>query len=158
MPPVPRAIHRYRASCHWKGTTASGYEGYSRAHAVTFPGAAAGLTLSADSAFLGDPALHNPEQLLLAAAMSCQLLSFLAVAARARVAVLGYRDQAEAELPERPRQMRVTRITLRPRIQLAAGTSLVRARKLVAQAHAECFIANTLNCELTVEPTFDLEA
>ncbi len=33
---------------------------------------------------LGDPALLNPEQLLLAAASSCQFLSFLAVAARSR--------------------------------------------------------------------------
>ena len=91
-------VHHYRATCRWDGSTAGGYDAYPRAHDLACPPATGVLHLSSDPAFLGDPTLLNPEQLLLGAASSCQLLSFLAVAARARVVVLGYVDTAEAEM------------------------------------------------------------
>ena len=74
-------VHTYRTSLTWDGTTSGGYKRYDRTHQLRAEPAAAGLTLSSDPAFLGDPTLLNPEQLLVAAASSCQLLSFLAVAA-----------------------------------------------------------------------------
>jgi organic hydroperoxide reductase OsmC/OhrA len=85
------SVHRYRARCSWSGSTGAGYEGYDRAHVAAAPPAATELRLSGDRAFLGDAALLNPEQLLVMAASSCQLLSFLALAARARVDVVSYR-------------------------------------------------------------------
>src|SRR5688500_10520702 len=106
--------HTYRTALAWAGSTAVGYEDYARGHRVTADPAPAALELSSDPAFRGDPALLNPEQLLLAAASSCQLLSFLAVAARARLDVVAYSDSAEAEMPEDDKPMRLTRIVLRP--------------------------------------------
>ena len=44
----------------------------------------------------GDPAVLNPEQLLLMAASSCQMLWFLHLAAKARMDVVAYEDEAEA--------------------------------------------------------------
>ncbi|SOD70999.1 organic hydroperoxide reductase OsmC/OhrA [Jatrophihabitans sp. GAS493] len=145
-------IHRYVAQLRWSGSTASGYRDYSRAHLVQTPPAAAELAVSADPSFLGDRPLQNPEQLLLAAAASCQMLSFLALAARARVDVLGYRDEAEALMPVTRGPMRITTITLRPEIVVADGVDLERVSALVAQAHEECYIANTLNAEIVIEP------
>jgi organic hydroperoxide reductase OsmC/OhrA len=46
------------------------------------------------------------------AASSCQLLSFLAVAARAGVDVVAYDDEAEGVLPDRGQPVSITRITL----------------------------------------------
>ncbi|MDQ6854594.1 MAG: OsmC family peroxiredoxin, partial [Actinomycetota bacterium] len=89
------AVHRYTVSCAWQGSTGGGYDAYDRSHTATAPPARPTLPLSSDPAFRGDPALLNPEQLLVMAAASCQLLSFLAVAARARVDVVDYRDDAE---------------------------------------------------------------
>jgi organic hydroperoxide reductase OsmC/OhrA len=86
------------------------------------------------------------------AASSCQLLSFLAVAARARVDVVDYRDDAEGEMPEADQPMRITRITLRPRITVRGDVSEERIRHLVDVGHRECFIANSLNTEVLVEP------
>jgi len=65
--------HAYRSELSWEGSTASGYEVYERAHRVLIPPAEAELLLSSDPAFKGDGQLANPEQLLLAAASSCQL-------------------------------------------------------------------------------------
>ncbi len=51
------------------------------------------LAVSADPAFHGDDRLWNPEQLVVLATASCQLLSFLAVAARARLDVVRYEPE-----------------------------------------------------------------
>src|ERR1700675_3859114 len=146
-------VHEYRARCSWSGSTAAGYDSYSRAHTLECPPAPTPLAMSGDPAFLGDPNRLNPEQLLLAAAVSCQLLSFLAVAARARIDVHGYQDDAEAEMPEDLNPMRITAIRLRPRITVAAGTDPEKVRKLVALAHEQCFVANSLNSEIDVLAT-----
>ena len=147
--------HTYTSRLSWRGSTGVGYDAYDRTHRVATPPADHELALSADPAFLGQPALTNPEQLLLAAASSCQLLSFLAMAARSRIDVLSYDDDADAVMPEDVRPVRITRITLRPRIVVAAGADLAKARKLVGRAHGACYIANTVNAEIVIEPVIE---
>jgi organic hydroperoxide reductase OsmC/OhrA len=78
----------------------------------------------------GDPSILNPEQLLLMSASSCQMLWFLHLAAKARIDVVAYDDDAEALMPE-------------------------RVRSLVETAHGYCFIANSLSCAMTIEPTVE---
>jgi organic hydroperoxide reductase OsmC/OhrA len=139
-------------SCSWHGSTGAGYDAYDRSHEAHVGQVETDLRLSSDPFFRGDPALLNPEQLVVLAASSCQLLSFLAVAARARVDVVDYRDDAEGEMPEADQPMRITRITLRPRITVRGDVSEERIRHLVDVGHRECFIANSLNTEVLVEP------
>src|SRR5205823_14113066 len=111
------------------------------------------LDLSSDAAFRGDPSRLNPEQLVVVAAASCQLLSFLAVAARARLEVLQYDDHAEALMADDERPARLTSITLRPRITMRTGPTDDRVRHLVGVAHRECYVANSLRTDVRVEPT-----
>jgi len=151
------STHEYRTALTWTGSTADGYEQYGRVHHLSAAPAAQRLDLSSDPAFRGDPSLLNPEQLLLAAASSCQLLSFLAVASRARIDVVGYTDSATAEMPEDDRPMRLVRVTLRPVITLGAasvGVTDDRLDHLVEVAHRECFIANSLRSEMSVRATY----
>ena len=103
----------------------------------------------------GDPAVLNPEQLLLMAASSCQMLWFLHLAAKARVDVVAYEDDAEAFMPEDEEPVRITEITLRPRITVNGDADEDRVRKLVDQAHGYCFIANSLNSAMRIEPTVE---
>lgn len=145
-------VHRYQSHLMWRGSTGVGYADYGRSHQVLTPPAEAELELSADSAFRGDPALANPEQLLLAAASSCQLLSFLALAAQARIDVVAYDDDAEAVMPVGTSPMRITQVVLRPHIVVAPGVDLDQVRQLVAQAHDGCYIANSLNAEIVIDP------
>jgi organic hydroperoxide reductase OsmC/OhrA len=147
--------HRYESRLQWSGSTASGYESYEREHRVVVPPATAELRLSSDAAFHGNADLPNPEQLLVASASSCQLLMFLAIAARSRIEVLAYQDDAEAVMPEATKPMRITQITLRPRILVAPKTNHDRVRRLVDRAHDGCYIANTINAEIVVEPTIE---
>jgi organic hydroperoxide reductase OsmC/OhrA len=97
--------------------------------------------------------LLNPEQLVVAAAASCQLLSFLAVAARARIDVRDYDDEAEGVMPEDDPPTRLTLLVLRPTIRVAPGTSEERVNRLIEIAHRECYITNSLRTEIWVEPT-----
>lgn len=143
--------HGFATSLRWSGSTAVGYDAYSREHELTV--ASHVVSASSDAAFRGDPSLPNPEQLLVAAASSCQLLSFLAVAARARLDVTDYRDDATGEMPEGNRPMWVTRIVLRPHITLAGDPPRAKVERLVEVAHRECFIAASLRSEIVLEPT-----
>lgn len=148
-------VHHYNSTISWSGSTAVGYDAYDRAHTAAAAPADTELELSSDPAFLGEPALLNPEQLLVMAAASCQLLSFLAVAARARLDVREYRDDATATMPEAEKPIRLAEIVLRPHITLAAGPSEERVRHLVEIAHRECFIANSLATPVRVEPVVE---
>ena len=151
---VDGTTHRYAVECAWSGSTAEGYDAYDRGHDASAPPADATLSLSSDPAFRGDPQRLNPEQLLVMAAASCQLLSFLAVAARARIDVVEYRDEAEGVMPEDNPPLRVTRITLRPAITVRGDVTESRLAHLCEVAHRECFIANSLTTDVVVEPTF----
>jgi organic hydroperoxide reductase OsmC/OhrA len=150
MTPEP---HRFSVQCHWSGSTGHGYGSYDRTHSASAGSACAQLRLSAAEAFRGDPDQLNPEQLVVLAAASCQLLSFLAVASRARIDVLSYEDDAEGVMPENDLPMRLTHILLRPTIRVAEGTDVKRIAHLVQVAHRECFIANSVTTEIEVDPT-----
>ena len=145
--------HRYRTTCTWSGSTGAGYDGFGRTHRVEAPPASATLELSNDPSLGGDASRLDPEQLVLAAASSCQLLSFLAIAARARIDVTAYRDDAEATMSHDKGPARIAAIVLRPQISVVAGPSVARVERLVDLAHRECYVANSLATPVAVEPT-----
>lgn len=147
------STHRYDVTCSWTGSTGVGYESYDRTHEAVAGAPPVAMTLSSDPAFRGDPTLLNPEQLLVAAAASCQLLSFLAVAARARIDVVDYRDEARGFMPEDDPPARITRIDLAPRITVASEVSEDRVKRLVDVAHRQCYIANSLHTDIAITPT-----
>ena len=142
--------HQYRATCSWEGSTAVGYHAYDRTHRVTAPPAVGELELSADPTFLGDPDRYNPESLVVMAAASCQLLSFLAVAARARVDVVAYDDDATGAMSRGGTS--ICEIRLRPHITVREPATEARVADLVDAAHRDCYVANSLRSEVVVTP------
>jgi organic hydroperoxide reductase OsmC/OhrA len=148
---MEKLVHAARLA--WDGSTGAGYRVYSRAHSASAPPAEAALRLSADPHFRGDAALLNPEQLVVLAASSCQLLSFLSLAARRHLDVVRYTDDATGHLSADLRRARIELIELRPVIDVAPGTDEALTLALVDQAHEECYIANSLNSKVTIRPT-----
>ncbi|GAA1936910.1 hypothetical protein GCM10009837_73860 [Streptomyces durmitorensis] len=144
--------HAYRARLHWDGSTAVGIRAYSRdhtAHAAPAPQ----VDLSADAAFRGNPDRLNPEQLVVMAASSCQMLSFLGAAARAGVDVLAYDDEATSHLDLTARPARLAAIRLHVTVRAAAGTDAATVQELAVQAHHDCYIANSLSVPVEVTTT-----
>ena len=140
--------HTYETHLRWSGSTGEGLRAYSRNHAATAPPAASETALSADPAFGGDPARLNPEQLVVMAASSCQMLSFLGAAARAGVDVLSYRDRATSHLDLEAG--RLSTVHLAVTVEVAAGTGEARVRELAEAAHRTCFVANSLSVPVEV--------
>ncbi|HET9948657.1 MAG TPA: OsmC family protein [Longimicrobiales bacterium] len=152
--------HRYSASIRWTGSTGLGWERYDRAHTAEAPPAGTRVTLTTGEPH-GDHTQLNPEQLLVMAASSCQLLMFLHLAAKARIDVVEYRDEAEALMPEHDPPTRITSIALRPAIVVrpaegAKPPSRERIERLCQLAHRECYIANSLSAKVTVTPRLEL--
>jgi organic hydroperoxide reductase OsmC/OhrA len=145
--------HRYETHLQWTGSTGLGWETYDRAHTVLAPPAEQEILLTTGES-KGDPAILNPEQLLVMAASSCQMLMFLHVASKARVDVVAYEDDASGLMPEDDGW--ITEITLRPRIVVAGDASEERLHKFVETAHEHCYIANSLRSEMTIEATFEV--
>lgn len=137
----------FEARALWTGSTGAGWEGYDRAHRVSAPPADQELTVTTGEAH-GDPSLLNPEQLVVAAASSCQLLWFLHLAAKARIDVVEYEDRAEGHMPAGA----ITEVVLRPRIVVAGDAPEERIRRLCELAHRECNVAKSLSGQVRVEP------
>ena len=146
--------HRYETRLSWSGSTGLGWDGYDRAHSLTAPPAEQEVRLTTGESH-GDPSILNPEQLLVMAASSCQMLFFLHLAAKARIDVVAYDDEAVALMPEDAEPVRITEIMLRPRISVSGDPSEERIHKLVHSAHEYCFIANSLNSAMSIEPTVE---
>jgi organic hydroperoxide reductase OsmC/OhrA len=119
---MPARVHRYETRLRWTGSTGTGWAEYDRGHTAVAPPAEQeiGLTTGEEQ---GDRRVLNPEQLVVMAASSCQMLWFLHLAAKARIDVVRYEDDADAEMPEDRQPVRLTRITLRPRIEVAGDAS-----------------------------------
>ena len=149
------AEHRYETQLRWSGSTGLGWENYDREHTITAPPAEPELRLTTGES-QGDPAVLNPEQLLVMAASSCQMLSFLHAAAKARIDVVEYEDEATGLMPLDEQPAGITEITLRPRIVIAGEASEERVRKLVQTAHEYCYIANSLKSEVAIEPRIEI--
>jgi organic hydroperoxide reductase OsmC/OhrA len=112
------------------------------------------LPMSSAPNYRGDPTRANPEQLFVAALSACQALTYLFLAAKNQIAVVGYTDDAEGRLGPVDGKTRMSQVTLRPRIVLEAGANEARARELVTKAHEGCFIANSVATPVDIVPTF----
>jgi organic hydroperoxide reductase OsmC/OhrA len=149
------STHRYEARLRWTGSTGLGWEHYDREHAATAPPAEQEIRLTTGES-QGDPAVLNPEQLVVMAASSCQALWFLHLAAKARIDVIEYEDEATGLMPLTGEPVWITEITLRPRIVIAGEATEERVEKLVHTAHEHCFIANSLRSEMAIEPRIEI--
>jgi organic hydroperoxide reductase OsmC/OhrA len=155
----PRSALIYSATLTWDGNLGSGtsdYASYGRSYRITIPGKPE-LAGSADPAFRGEPDVHNPEEFLLASVSACHMLFYLALCSSGGVAVLSYEDEPSGKLALQPDGGgRFEEIVLRPQVALAEGADEALARRLHEVAHQRCFIANSCNFPIRLDPTIAL--
>lgn len=132
---------------NWQRTEAELLPGnYSGTHNVVY-NERCELPVDAAPDWGGDAQSTNPEQALAASLSSCHMLTFLALAAKAKWPVSDYRDYAVAHIGRNARkQMSVTRIDLHPEVSFDSGfaAGAEELEKMHERAHRYCFIANTL--------------
>ena len=152
-------MHRYTAQVTWeRGDQPFTDNRYSRAHRWRFDGGAEVAGSSSPLSVrppMSDPAAVDPEEAFVASLSSCHMLWFLGLAAKAGWRVDRYADDAEGVMEMNAEgKMAVTRVTLRPRIELS-GERLPSPAEIEAlhhAAHEQCYIANSVRTEVRVEP------
>jgi organic hydroperoxide reductase OsmC/OhrA len=147
----------YTATIRWSRDPSTDFSKgqYSRAHSWSFDG---GLTVPASPsphivpAPWNDPAGVDPEEAFVASLSSCHMLFFVDFARRAGFVVDSYVDEAEGVLEKRADgKMAITEVTLRPRISwVGMPPDEAALADLHHRAHENCFIANSVNCTVTV--------
>jgi len=147
-------VSEHRATVVWRRRTADfSYESYDRTHTWRFAG---GVEIEASAApeYRGRADLPNPESALVAALSSCHMLTFLAIAARRRLVVESYEDDALGHMEKNDDgKLAITRVTLRPRVTFAGNAPVAEElARLHHLAHEQCFIANSVRTDVRVDP------
>jgi len=110
------------------------------------------ISVGAPPEFGGETGHWSPEHLLAAAVESCLMTTFLAIAEKSRLKLVSYRSSSLATLDWIDGRLRVTKLTIRPLIELDNDKDKERAARLLEKAEQHCPISNALNAPLQVEP------
>jgi organic hydroperoxide reductase OsmC/OhrA len=148
--------HHYEAHLVWTGAAKGGtssYEAYSREYRAVVEGKPP-LEGSSDPMFRGDPRRYNPEDLLVVSLSACHMLSYLHLCASAGIEVTAYEDRARGTMAIKDRKMRFVDVLLEPKVTIASGDR-EKAIALHEEAHAQCFIASSVNFPVRHQPSVE---
>jgi len=144
-------MSEHKANLSWNRNGLDfGYKNYSRNHTWTFENGHR-LQASAATQYLGDPNCVDPEQAFVGSLSSCHLLTFLALASFQKLTIDSYEDQAVGRMTKNQAgKMVISRVDLHPKIVFADGINPTREQleQLHRKAHEECFLANSVTCEI----------
>ena len=96
----------------------------------------------------------RPEQLLLAAAVSCYLLTFRAMARASKIEVASLAVAGEGVVDRTDGVVRFTDIVLRPRLTLPAGVDRAPVERALEKTRSGCLVSASLVPALRLEPEF----
>jgi len=130
---------------------------YSRGHHWYFDG---GITVTASSSphvvplpFSVEESV-DPEEAFVASLSSCHMLFFLSIAAKKQYIVDEYVDRATGFMALNPDgKMYMKKVTLRPDVVFSGEKqpSVEEIKVIHHLSHAECFIANSVKTEISIE-------
>ena len=146
--------HVFTGRLDWTGSAGHDAQGalqLPRRYLIEFDDIAP-LEGSSPPAFRGEADKHNPETLLVSSLMACHHLTYLALCEKARITLVAYRDTATGTLALRDGKMRFVDVLLQPVVRVADAAQVETALRLHARAHENCFIANSMNFTVRVEP------
>ena len=107
-----------------------------------------------------DAAAVDPEEAYVAALSSCHMLWFMDFASRAGYRLNHYADAAVGTMAKNAEgQLVVTHVQLRPvtRFDAAHAPSAAQLDELHHQAHAACFLANSVKTQIDCVPVLQTE-
>lgn len=151
--PSPRES-RFETRVRWTGSYVEGQTGgrsYTRDMLVE-PAGKPPIPGSASAHFLGDDARYNPEDLMLASIAECHLLTYLALATQAGIRLAELKIEVTGTVGMRDGKTRFRSATLTAHTRLAAGDP-EKARALHTDASEQCFMSNSVNFPINIQPT-----
>ena len=148
-------MSKHIATIQWRRETAEfGYADYNREHHWIFPGGSK-VNASAAPEFLGKSDNVDPEEAFVASISACHMLTFLAICTRRKLVVNSYKDEACGFLEKSDQgRLAITRVELSPQIQFNGSQPEKDVLKNIHRlSHEQCFIANSINTQVTVMGT-----
>ncbi len=141
-------MSEHKVQVQWHKQGQFNHEGFDRTHTAmasntTVPMAAANT-----------PNHVDPEQALTFSLASCHMLTFLALAAKKRLVVSAYQDNAVGFLGVNAQGKNwVERIELYPQVQFEGkAPDAETLNKMHEKAHDHCFIANSVLTKVLIKP------
>ena len=127
--------HIYRTSVGWtserKGSLSSpGLPTMEFATPPQFPG--------------GHEGYWSPETLFVAAAESCLMATFLAIAENSKLEFRSYKSEAEGTVAKTEEGYRVTEIRIKVQLAIVDETKQERALRLLERAEKYCLVSNSM--------------
>lgn len=147
--------YHYGLHIRWTGnlgTGTSSYREYSREHEISAVGKQT-MICSSDPHFRGDSKLYNPEEFLLSSVSKCHMLWYLHFCADNGIIVERYEDKPTGTMvTDKTGYGKFTEIILHPEIWIKDIEGKEMAINLHEKAHHFCFIANSCNFPILIQP------
>jgi organic hydroperoxide reductase OsmC/OhrA len=152
-------MSEYKATTKWERTSPDFLKGrYSREHTWSFDG---GVTIPASAsphvvpAPWSNPACVDPEEAFVAAISSCHMLTFLFLASKQGFQIDSYEDAAVGTMTKKDQGVPwMSAVVLHPKIIFSGEKtpSAAEQEQLHHMSHEQCYIANSVKTEITVQP------
>jgi len=112
------------------------------------------IAIGSPPEFRGRPDVWAPEELLVGSLNTCLMLTFLALAQAKKLVPAGYESEAEGLLENVEGKYRITEVAVRPRVTVNDAGELERAREVMENVEAECFISNSIKAKVMLTAEF----
>lgn len=100
----------------------------------------------------GVAGIWSPEHLLVAAADSCLMTTFLAVAENSGLAFNRFESKASGKLEKVEGKYLISEIELCPRLEIGSELQREKARKVLEKSEAACLISNSVKSRIVFKP------
>jgi peroxiredoxin-like protein len=106
----------------------------------------------------GIPGIWTPEHLLVAAADSCLMTTFLAIAENSGLDFVRFDSKALGKLEKVDGKYLISEIELTPRLEIRSEATREKALKVLQKSEAACLISNSIKARVTLKPEIFITA
>jgi peroxiredoxin-like protein len=101
----------------------------------------------------GMPGIWSPEHLFIAAAASCLMTTFLAIAENSKLEYSAFACTAQGIVDKVEGKFQVTEIVLQPSVTVANESLVEKALRVLDMSERNCLITHSMKTAVKMEPT-----
>jgi organic hydroperoxide reductase OsmC/OhrA len=114
------------------------------------------ISVASPPEFKGVPNVWTPEDLFVAALNICQMTTFVAYALKKGLILISYKSEAEGTIEFVDGSYRFVTVRLKPKITVKGSVTETDVAQIVRDAHNGCFITNSINAEVEIQPSISV--
>ena len=105
----------------------------------------------------GEAGTWSPEHLFTAAVSSCLMTTFLAIAENSNLEFVAFSCDADGTLDKVEGKFKMSKILVKPVVHITNEKNRDRAMRILQKAEAACLITNSINAEVIMEATIEVD-